>query len=472
MTTSVLHLIPGLTVGGGARGVLAAASASSLADDDLEHRIVSVKPAHPGLAEDARRRGIEVQSAPSASAIAGAIESADAVVLGYWNSPELSELLELELPAMRLLLWPGVVGSSPPQVLPRTLLRGADLIVPSSEPGARAIRALLGPDGGPPVAEMIPPIGGWDRVEGVERSDRPGFNIGYLGVVGFVKMHPRFAEISAAVRVPEARFIVGGSGDAERRLAHQIAALGAGDRFELLGHVEEIGALMADLDVFGYPLRLDTYTNSDLVLKEAMYSGVPPVVLPDGSSDRLVADGETGVVATDVDSYAPAIEALFEDPAERRRLGANAREHARATWSPSAVAPAWARVYERLLAMPKRARPPLLPAQPDSAAARRFLRGLGGGEELEAGVDVPSESAAAAADRLIAAGTPSVGLTDGGLLDYRRRYPDDALLALWAGLFLREQGHPALAAAELARAGELGCPRWRLDAHSTEAVPG
>ncbi|MDX6423509.1 MAG: hypothetical protein QOI67_980, partial [Gaiellaceae bacterium] len=38
----------------------------------------------------------------------------------------------------------------------------------------------------------------------------------------------------------------------------------------------------------------------------------------------------------------------------------------------------------------------------------------------------------------------------------------DAYLRLWAGLVLREQGRPALAAAELKRAGDLGLARASL----------
>jgi hypothetical protein len=75
------------------------------------------------------------------------------------------------------------------------------------------------------------------------------------------------------------------------------------------------------------------------------------------------------------------------------------------------------------------------------------------------------------ADRRLAGSTEVVGYLDGGLFDYRRRHPEDDLLALWCGLFLADKGRPALAAAELARARGLGCPGWRLDSELARSVP-
>jgi glycosyltransferase involved in cell wall biosynthesis len=459
MSATVLHLIPVLSSGGGGRAAVAAAT--SPANGGMRHRIASLRPAHPVAAAAADAQGVEVLDAPEVPDVLEAISEADLVTLHYWNSPELTELLELEFPEMRLLLWSHIAGDEPPQVMPPEVVAGADLARATSP---RAVGALAG-------VPVIPPVGEWERFEGVRRSDRPGFNVGYVGLVGYTKMHPRFAEVSASIRVPDARIIVCGAGDAVRNLRRRIAELGAQERFELLGQVEDVGAAMSDFDVFGYPLREETTWSSDLALKEAMQCGVPPVVLADGSSDLLVEDGVTGVVVDGIEDYAPAVEALHADPAERRRLGEGAREHARRAWSPAALAPLWTEAYERLMAAPKAPRPPLLEAAPDPPGAHRLVRGMGGGE-LEAAIEAPSGADGAAADRMIAEGRLVVGYTDGGLIDYRRRNPGEYQLALWTALFLRRQGRPALAAAEFARARELGCPAARLDAHMTEAVPG
>ncbi len=51
---------------------------------------------------------------------------------------------------------------------------------------------------------------------------------------------------------------------------------------------------------------------------------------------------------------------------------------------------------------------------------------------------------------------------DGGVLDFRRRFPSDPHLRLWSGLALRAQGRNAFAAGEFAAAARLGCDRARL----------
>lgn len=463
----VLHLIPQLSPGGGGRAALAAAGAAAQSGL-LSQRIASLRPAHVEMRAAAEAAGIGVLDAPSAAELWEPLRTADVVHLHYWSSPELWELLEAELPPMRLVLWPHVAGHTPPQLVPPELIRAADLPVGSSELSASRLQVDEAAD-----VEVIPPVPGWERLEGVRRSDAPGFNVGYLGTVGFVKLDPRFAEICAAVRVPEARFLVCGAGDAMRSLPRQMAEAGLADRFVLRPHTEAVGDFYADLDLFAYPLRPGVSSSSELALKEAMYAGVPPVVLPHGNCAELVTDGETGVVATGVDSFARAIERLHADPDERERLGRNAAESARKLWDPAVLGSRWADAYDRLAALPKSSRTPVVAApEGESAGAIRFARGLGpDGEVLLLGIDGgPDEQDAA--DRRLATCSRIVGLSDGGLIDHRRRYPGDPTLALWAGIFLRAQGRTALAAGQLADAARLGAPHRRVAAHLDEIDAG
>jgi hypothetical protein len=290
--------------------------------------------------------------------------------------------------------------------------------------------------------------------------------IGYVGTVGFVKLVPEFAELCARIDAPGARFIVCGTGDAFQSLPGQVAELGLADRVEFTGHLHEIGPVLADIDVLGFPLRADGSGSSDLVVKEAMYAGVPPVVLGHGGCADLVDDGRTGLVARDLDDYVAAVERLAANPEERRRLGAAASEEARRRWDPEVIAPLWLDVWEQAVSVPKRGRPALLPAPAGARpGAERLLRGLGAEAELFRASMGGDEPAALAADREITRLTMPIGLTDGGILDHARRYADDSMLALWSGLFLGAHGHRGLAAVSLAKARALGCPPVRVDPH-------
>jgi len=69
-----------------------------------------------------------------------------------------------------------------------------------------------------------------------------------------------------------------------------------------------------------------------LTVAEAMWKSRPVVVSEVGGIKDQVIDGETGVLledARDLPTFGTAVRALLDDPAQRERLGRNAREHVR-----------------------------------------------------------------------------------------------------------------------------------------------
>ncbi len=447
MSARVLHVTPCLSRGGAGRALLGAAELAAAADGS-EHRVASLTPALAGA------EGLELLDAPSPARLREALAVADIVQLHFWNTPELYELLEARLPAMRLLVWSAVGGERPPQVLLPELVGLADRTVSQTALGD---------------VEVIAPAhaGGLERE--IPRVAHAGFAVGYVGTVDPVKLHPGFMDMSARVDVPGIRFVVCGGGDGFGAIDARARELGVAERFDLRGWTDDVPGVLAALDVFGYPLCEDNYSAGELVLQEAMAAGVPPVVLPYGGAARMVRDGETGLVAADPAEYTRAIERLHGDPALRRRLGRAAREHALKEWDPAGLGRRWASVYGELMAAPKRERAPLWSGEPEAAypGAARFVRGLGGRAPQFA------ESVAAARagepsgreDEIAASSAALAGAATGGVLHYRRHHPRDALLRLWAGLVLAGQGRRALAAGELASALRLGLPRPLVAPH-------
>jgi hypothetical protein len=160
------------------------------------------------------------------------------------------------------------------------------------------------------------------------------------------------------------------------------------------------------------------------------------------------------------------VERLHADPDLRRRLGRSAHAHAIHAWSPDAAAARWTALYERLLSEAKRTRawgrdPELTAAAARAPGAVRFIDSLGSrGDEFSVSLMGADPDAVLAADRAIAASSAALRSADcGGILHYRRRYPDDPYVRLWAGLVLGEQGRPALAAGEFAWAARHGVDR-------------
>ena len=87
-----------------------------------------------------------------------------------------------------------------------------------------------------------------------------------------------------------------------------------------------------------------------------MFLGIPPVVFPHGGIKTLVVDDFTGLVVRTETEYQQAIEFLYRDPEERRRLGDNAVEYATQMFGGENAARSFNRYYEKVMQMPKRKR--------------------------------------------------------------------------------------------------------------------
>jgi glycosyltransferase involved in cell wall biosynthesis len=466
--TEILHVIPALSLGGAGRSLLSLCGYSS--GSNLRDRIATLTASDGGAVKRAAKLGIEVVSAPDTDALGRLIEETDVVHVHYWNTPEMSEFLGSDLPPTRVLVWLKVHGSSPPQVLTSQLLSYADAVLATSDSTRglavwRDAESVAGFDGG--VAAGIADL---SRTIGCAKRTHRFFNVGYVGSVDFVKMHPGFLAMHDAVAVPDARFIVCGDGAAMPRLTKDLSEMDGAWRFDLRGYVEDIRSVLEELDVFGYPLTRDTYATSEKSLQEAMMVGVPPVVFPHAGLRDLVEHGVTGLVVDDENGYTRAIEHLHRHPDERARLGDNAARFARHAFDPRKSVAAIHRTYRRLCTRPRRRRAALAPAA--ACGSARFVHALG----AQAGPFAVSYTAEEPqvllrAEREIARASPvlcSPGA--GGVFHYRRRYPEDAYLRLWSGLILLEQGRPALALAELSKAYALGLHHWRVSLYLAAAA--
>ncbi len=308
-------------------------------------------------------------------------------------------------------------------------------------------------------------LAGTDLPRRVTEPARPRetFNVGYIGTLCFSKLHPEYVRISAGISVPGVRFVVCGDQAQARVLRRQAAALGVEDRFEFRGYVEDLAAVLAEMDVFGYPLCADNYSAADLVLQDAMAAGVPPVIFAHGGTQVLVRHGETGLVVRSEAEYREAVAHLYRHPAERQRLGEAARAHALAHFGTAKGMARWQAVYARLLALPRRPRA-LADVAVWASGAEHFVAGLGNAApEFRVSLVSPRREEVLEAERAIAAATPvRCAEGSGGIFHYRNYYPRDATLRLWSGLALAGQGQQVRALAEFRAARKLGLKHWRV----------
>jgi len=161
-------------------------------------------------------------------------------------------------------------------------------------------------------------------------------------VLGLSRLVPRkgfdaliCAAALLAPKHPDLLVAIAGGGRDRQRLAKLATRLGAPVRF--LGRVEEddMPAVYACSDLFAMLCR-NRWAGLEqegfgIVFLEAAACGVPQIAGHSGGAAEAVLDGETGLVVApkDIPAIAAAIGRLLDDPAERARLGAAARERAR-----------------------------------------------------------------------------------------------------------------------------------------------
>ena len=147
--------------------------------------------------------------------------------------------------------------------------------------------------------------------------------LGYVGRLSVEKNVALLARVErelAAMDVGGVRFLIVGHGSEEASLRAELRSA------EFAGVLRgvELSRAYADMDVLVFPLHTDTFGN---VVLEALASGVPAVVTPDGGPKYIVRDGETGFVVPD-DGFAGAVAGLVRDRERLRRMRVCAREYA------------------------------------------------------------------------------------------------------------------------------------------------
>jgi phosphatidylinositol alpha 1,6-mannosyltransferase len=168
-------------------------------------------------------------------------------------------------------------------------------------------------------------------------QDDNTFVLGYVGRLSIEKNVQLLARIErelAAMGIANIRFQIVGHGAEEESLRRDLRSA----HFAGVLRGEALAQAYADMDLLVFPSHTDTFGN---VVLEALASGVPAIVTPNGGPKFIVRDHETGFVVPD-EAFATAIATLLRD---RTRLHAM-RQAARQ----SALSCNWDAVFHRVYA--------------------------------------------------------------------------------------------------------------------------
>jgi phosphatidylinositol alpha 1,6-mannosyltransferase len=159
-------------------------------------------------------------------------------------------------------------------------------------------------------------------------ADDHNFILGYVGRLSIEKNVTLLVTIEQQLRQQGAgnlRFVIVGHGGEDAWLREHLVCA----EFTGVLRGADLARAYANMDAFVFPSHTDTFGN---VVLEALASGVPAIVTPDGGPARIVRDGETGFIRAD-DNFAAAIATLATDSATHDAMRQRARQYAlSASW--------------------------------------------------------------------------------------------------------------------------------------------
>jgi phosphatidylinositol alpha 1,6-mannosyltransferase len=169
------------------------------------------------------------------------------------------------------------------------------------------------------------------------KLDDDAIVLGYVGRLSVEKNVALLAKVErelAGMGLDGVRFLIVGHGSEEASLRRDLK------QAEFAGVLRgaALARAYANMDVLVFPSHTDTFGN---VVLEALASGVPAVVTPDGGPKFIVRDGETGFVTAD-DLFAEAVAGLVRDRARLEEMRLKARSYA--------LGCSWDAVFERVYA--------------------------------------------------------------------------------------------------------------------------
>lgn len=342
----ILHVVPRWNHGGGAQSILAEARHAREHALAVTHQALSLEPGGSlQLLTQAVRARVRVQAAPDPERERAVVESADLLVVHYWNAPSLRAFVDRwRGRALRWILYSRVNGLHSPQRLPMELVRSACHTVLTSPHGATGGR--LG------EVSVIPAI--VPRPDPAAAADAKRNGLLHVGTLNVFKLAADFINLHVGLESSDGPVTVAGAGGDEDIFQERAERLGIAGHFSWAGFVPEPGILYRRARLLTYPVAPFTYASSDKVVQEAQMHGLPVLLSRAAPLAHLVEEGVTGMLAGDGGEYTALLRGIL---ANARHLPGTAEITAAAIrmHDPDAKIRRLLDIYRQVVAGPKRA---------------------------------------------------------------------------------------------------------------------
>lgn len=252
---------------------------------------------------------------------------ADVVVFSWHHHPALARFLhEFPTVPIRSILWCHVSGNYFPYIAADFLTMFDQVMFATPFSLELPQVRQLGNTYICAHCDVVYGLNDLSRFEHILKQPHEGFNIGYVGTLGFCKLHPEFVDFCAAVNLPDEKFVIAGTPSTKEQILKRAAKRGIAGQFEFLGQVSDVPGVLSQMDVFGYLLNPQHFGATENALLEAMAVGLPVVALNQCVEARIIKDGVTGLLVRSPEEYGNAVRYLRENPDKAGLIGVAARE--------------------------------------------------------------------------------------------------------------------------------------------------
>jgi L-malate glycosyltransferase len=352
----ILHITPHL--GGGVGTVVLNWLKSELKMNwETQHKVASLE-VNKNSMQEIQELGLKINDGLyfNQKLLMDWVQQSEIVLIHLWNHPTLFDILvNREFPPCRLIIWNHVSGLNPPYIISEKLVEIADRFIFTSPVSYESKEIIDLSDALREKLGVIWSSCGTEIFEGFERKSHNGFIVGLTGTVDYGKLHPDFIRMCSNINIPDVQFMVC-SGDSQERLKEDAAKFNIADKFNFNGRVESVMPYLAIYDVFGYPLQPKHFGSCEQALGEAMLAGVVPVVMNNPAERYIIEQGKTGLLADSLEEYVQAIEYLYHNPDERRRMSANAIAAAKIKYSIKRKMMEWEKLFKEVRKIEKKPR--------------------------------------------------------------------------------------------------------------------
>ena len=340
----VLHIASHM--GGGVGKVL---SNLALSDTEYHHHIILLeKPIDTCFTEKLNSASLTI--APSIDLLKNMIRNTDIVQWDWWWHPLLAKMMhEMKDIPVRSVIWSHTVGCHYPYICPEFVSLPQRFIF-SSYYSRQNPHWTLNDIYHMNCTSVVNSSGGFESTENVPLQDHSGFNVGYIGTLGYMKLLPQFVQYCQAISdIPGIRFIMIGRIPEPNQILQDARVAGIADKFVFKGYVDDLPSELAKLDVVGYLLNPHHHGTTENALLEAMSMGVTPVCINQCAEKYLIKNGVTGYLVNSKQEYATVMGKLYQDKKERLLIGRAAKSHITTVLSLDSTISRLHRVYDSLM---------------------------------------------------------------------------------------------------------------------------